>query len=113
MVMRKLFVLFLLLLSGIMGYASDTFRNPVIYADVPDMSVIRVGDDFYMISTTMHLMPGAPVMTSRTKDIFIRQLTRAVSGSWYLVHRIFMMHLFSSMMMVKCIFFTGQALLLN
>lgn len=63
--MRKLFVLFLLLLSGIMGYASDTFRNPVIYADVPDMSVIRVGDDFYMISTTMHLMPGAPVMKSK------------------------------------------------
>ncbi len=42
-----------------------TVSNPVINADVPDMSVIRVGDFYYMISTTMHLMPGAPVMRSR------------------------------------------------
>jgi arabinoxylan arabinofuranohydrolase len=47
------------------GRSSNTFTNPVIYADVPDMDVIRVGSDFYMISTTMHLMPGAPVMKSK------------------------------------------------
>lgn len=41
------------------------FCNPVIWADVPDPDVIRVGDDFYMVSTTMHLMPGCPVMHSR------------------------------------------------
>lgn len=64
---RKLFLFIISLLFGITGYAGETFRNPVIYADVPDMSVIRVGDDFYMISTTMHLMPGAPVM--RSKDL--------------------------------------------
>ena len=43
-------------------------HNPVIWADVPDPDVIRVGDDFYMVSTTMHLMPGCPVMHS--KDLF-------------------------------------------
>jgi arabinoxylan arabinofuranohydrolase len=42
-----------------------TFTNPVIYADVPDIDVIRVGSDFYMVSTTMHLMPGAPIMHSK------------------------------------------------
>lgn len=42
-----------------------TFANPVLWADVPDPDVIRVGRDFYMVSTTMHLMPGAPVMHSR------------------------------------------------
>ena len=42
-----------------------TFSNPVIWADVPDPDVIRVGDDFYMVSTTMHLVPGAPVMHSK------------------------------------------------
>ena len=42
-----------------------TFTNPVIYADVPDIDVIRVGSDFYMVSTTMHLMPGVPVMKSK------------------------------------------------
>lgn len=45
----------------------DKFTNPVIYSDVPDMDVIRVGSDYYMISTTMHLMPGAPIM--RSKDL--------------------------------------------
>ena len=44
---------------------SVTFKNPVVWADVPDPDVIRVGDYFYMVSTTMHLMPGAPVMRSR------------------------------------------------
>jgi arabinoxylan arabinofuranohydrolase len=43
----------------------STFTNPVIFADVPDTDVIRVGSDFYMVSTTMHLMPGVPVMYSR------------------------------------------------
>lgn len=39
--------------------------NPVIWADVPDPSIIRVGSDYYMSSTTMHLSPGVPVMHSR------------------------------------------------
>lgn len=39
-------------------------HNPIIYADVPDMSMIRVGDTFYMSSTTMHLSPGVPIMKS-------------------------------------------------
>jgi beta-xylosidase len=40
-------------------------QNPIIYADVPDMSMIRVGDTYYMSSTTMHLCPGVPIMKSR------------------------------------------------
>ena len=38
--------------------------NPVIWADVPDPSVIRVGEVFYMVSTSMHAMPGCPIMKS-------------------------------------------------
>ena len=41
------------------------FKNPVLWADVPDPDVIRVGDDYWLVSTTMHLMPGAPVMHSK------------------------------------------------
>ena len=37
----------------------------MLWADVPDPDVIRVGDTFYLVSTTMHLMPGAPVMASK------------------------------------------------
>lgn len=54
---------------GVRAQSSDngdgTFTNPVLWADVPDPDVIRVGDDYYMVSTTMHLMPGAPVMHSK------------------------------------------------
>ena len=35
------------------------------WSDIPDPDVIRVGDNFYMVSTTMHLMPGAPIMKSK------------------------------------------------
>ena len=43
----------------------DGFCNPMLWADVPDPDVIRVGDDYWLVSTTMHLMPGAPVMHSK------------------------------------------------
>jgi beta-xylosidase len=39
-------------------------HNPVIFADVPDMSIIRAGNVYYMSSTTMHMSPGVPVMRS-------------------------------------------------
>lgn len=44
---------------------TTTFTNPVIYSDVPDVDVIRVGSDFYMVSTTTHMSPGAPIMHSK------------------------------------------------
>lgn len=40
-------------------------KNPVIFADVPDVSMIRVGDTWYMSSTTMHMNPGVPIMKSK------------------------------------------------
>jgi len=40
-------------------------NNPLIWADVPDMSVIRVDDTWYMSSTTMHMCPGVPIMKSK------------------------------------------------
>jgi beta-xylosidase/GH35 family endo-1,4-beta-xylanase len=39
-------------------------QNPIIWADIPDPDVIRVGDAYYMTSTTMHFSPGVPVMKS-------------------------------------------------
>lgn len=41
-----------------------TAVNPIIYSDMPDPDVIRVGNTFYMISTTMHFMPGAIILRS-------------------------------------------------
>ncbi|MBB3108050.1 beta-xylosidase [Paenibacillus phyllosphaerae] len=47
-------------------YAEETTaKNPILWADVPDVSVIRVNDAYYMTSTTMHMNPGVPVMKSK------------------------------------------------
>jgi beta-xylosidase len=47
------------------GFAQERIaRNPIIFADVPDASIIRVGETYYMSSTTMHMSPGLPIMKS-------------------------------------------------
>jgi beta-xylosidase len=48
-------------------YAQQVERSidhPVIYSDVPDISILRHGDTYYMSSTTMHCAPGVPIMKS-------------------------------------------------
>ena len=71
--MKRLAFLASLLLAGTLlsvGQPKDDGRfvnNPMLWSDVPDPDVIRVGDYFYLVSTTMHLMPGAPIM--RSKDL--------------------------------------------
>lgn len=42
-----------------------TFTNPLMWGDWPDPDIIRVDDDFYFISTSMHYVPGSPIATSK------------------------------------------------
>ena len=42
-----------------------TYTNPVINADFPDCDVIRVGDTYYFLSTTMFYFPGATLLKSK------------------------------------------------
>jgi beta-xylosidase len=44
---------------------NGTFSNPLFYDEFSDPDLIRVGDEFYMTGTTMHAMPGLPVLRSR------------------------------------------------
>jgi len=44
---------------------SSYFRNPVIAADYSDLDCIRVGDDYYAISSTMQFSPGMTILHSR------------------------------------------------
>ncbi|TWF35247.1 beta-xylosidase [Chitinophaga polysaccharea] len=44
---------------------NGTYINPVIPADFSDLDAIRVGDDFYAISSTMQYSPGMAVLHSR------------------------------------------------
>lgn len=39
-------------------------QNPVLYTDFPDPDIIRVGDTYYLASTTMHFMPGCDILRS-------------------------------------------------
>ena len=56
---------FIFMLFAYSALSQEWARNPVIHADVPDMSVVRVGDSWYMSSTTMHMSPGVPIMKSK------------------------------------------------
>jgi len=67
--LKKLFLGSALLIACIFfaGLSAQVKKatNPLIYSDIPDMSMIRVGDTYYMSSTTMHMSPGVPIMKSK------------------------------------------------
>ncbi|MBE2215631.1 MAG: family 43 glycosylhydrolase [Opitutaceae bacterium] len=54
--------------SAVSARTSDngdgTFTNPVLYADYPDPDIIRVGETFYMVSTSFVDSPGINVLRS-------------------------------------------------
>ena len=56
---------------GDAGYGSPekrmTVNNAYIWSDYPDPDIIRVGEYYYLVTTTMHLFPGGPIM--RSKDL--------------------------------------------
>ncbi len=66
---NKLFGFLLLIaifcFSSLLSQNKAKAKNPIIFADVPDMSMIRVGGNYYMSSTTMHMSPGIPIMKSK------------------------------------------------
>ncbi|MEH7222656.1 glycoside hydrolase 43 family protein [Bacillus sp. JJ1566] len=40
------------------------FQNPILHADYSDPDVIRVGKDYYMVSSSFHMSPCLPVLHS-------------------------------------------------
>jgi beta-xylosidase len=42
-----------------------TYKNPIIHADYSDPDAIRVGDDYYMISSSFNFTPGLPILHSK------------------------------------------------
>jgi beta-xylosidase len=44
---------------------NGTFRNPVIAADFSDPDPVRVGDSYYLVSSTFESPPGITVLHSR------------------------------------------------
>src|SRR5678816_3326386 len=67
----------LILIAVTASYAADapkswaadngngTYSNPLFYDEFSDPDMIRVGADYYLTGTTMHAMPGLPILHSR------------------------------------------------
>ena len=62
--MKNLMTVILIALLSFTAFSQPKAGNPLIFADVPDMSMVRVGKNYYMSSTTMHMSPGVPIMQS-------------------------------------------------
>lgn len=45
--------------------ANGRYKNPVIFADYSDPDVVRVGEDFYMTSSSFGFVPALPILHSR------------------------------------------------
>jgi beta-xylosidase len=43
---------------------STTFQNPVLWEDLADIDIFRVGDAYYYSASNMHYSPGAPILRS-------------------------------------------------
>jgi len=66
-----------MVLCALAAYAADsrkswaadngngTYSNPLFYDEFSDPDMIRVGADYYLTGTTMHAMPGLPILHSR------------------------------------------------
>lgn len=44
---------------------NGTYKNPLLWGDWPDPDFIRAGDEFYFVSTSMHYVPGCPILKSK------------------------------------------------
>jgi len=44
---------------------NETYQNPVLYGDYSDPDVIRVGDDYYMVSSSFCNSPAIPLLHSK------------------------------------------------
>ena len=44
---------------------NGTYKNPVLYADYSDPDICRVGDDYYLTSSSFNCLPGLQVLHSK------------------------------------------------
>lgn len=51
--------------SWVSDNGNGTYTNPLFNEEFSDPDMIRVGNDFYLTGTTMHAMPGLPVLHSK------------------------------------------------
>ena len=50
---------------GVSDLGDGRYRNPVLQADYSDPDAIRVGDDYWMVSSSFNHAPGLPILHSK------------------------------------------------
>jgi beta-xylosidase len=69
--MIKTILIFLIIYYPLMSQVwipdlgDGTYKNPIIFADYSDPDVVRIGDDFYMTSSSFNCLPALPVLHSK------------------------------------------------
>ncbi len=74
--MRKILFLIFLITSNLSAQhkkdliwnpnlGNGKYKNPIIYADYSDPDVVRVGNDYYMTSSSFSHFPGLPILHSK------------------------------------------------
>lgn len=63
--MSRFIISFFLALAPLALFAQEQYKNPIISADYSDPDVIRVGEDYYMVSSSFNIVPGLPVLHSK------------------------------------------------
>lgn len=61
----RLIYMFMFLTAILFSAKAETYTNPIVHADYSDPDVVRVGDDYWMVSSSFCSMPGIPVLHSR------------------------------------------------
>jgi alpha-N-arabinofuranosidase len=60
--------------------AKDEFRNPILPGFQPDPSIVRVGDDYYVVNSSFGWFPGLPIFHSRDL-VNWRQIGNAITST--------------------------------
>ncbi len=64
--MKSKLILLLVLLTGcFQSHAQNGYKNPILKGFNPDPSICRVGDDFYMVTSSFEYFPGLPIYHSK------------------------------------------------
>lgn len=72
--MRRFLLVFLVLYvscltTSAQSWTADngngTYTNPLFYDEFSDPDILRVGDDYYLVGTTMHTVPGLVILHSK------------------------------------------------
>ena len=56
---------FMILIAGCSTMKTETYQNPVIPGFYPDPSICRVGDDYYLATSSFEYFPGVPIFHSK------------------------------------------------